>query len=209
VEGLSLQGCDAASLRKWLLTFRKNTLLSITRHSPSKATSHPRTLEPARTPLWTPQDGAWSPPSTFYVYAASSTSLDQKELGYSIQTILINTTSFCYKNNICLHTVPRVTTPKGHHDTWINKKQGKQISWVTMQDISLPCFLFPHTQWWGTGDETRSIVWRKILKDNKTISGFSQTQQYTVLCYLDDMLRSLDRHQANFTELTVRYLQCK
>jgi len=46
------------------------------------------------------------------------------------------------------------------------------------------------------------------LKDNKTVSGFSQTQQYTVLCYLD-MLRSLDHHQANFTELTIRYLQCK
>jgi hypothetical protein len=47
------------------------------------------------------------------------------------------------------------------------------------------------------------------LKDNKTVSGFSQTQQYFILFYLDvDMFRSLDYHQAIFTKLRKRYMQC-
>jgi hypothetical protein len=46
------------------------------------------------------------------------------------------------------------------------------------------------------------------LEDNKTVSGVSQTQQYIVLLYLDDdMLRSLDRHQAIFTKLRISYIQ--
>ena len=51
------QVSDAASLCKSLLTFRKNTLLSIAQHSPSKGTSHPRTLEPARTLLFVNASG--------------------------------------------------------------------------------------------------------------------------------------------------------
>jgi hypothetical protein len=85
------------------------------RHIPGHWNPQGRHCERLRTRAWSP------PPSTFYVYVASSTSLDQKEQGYSIQTILINTTSFYYNRNICLYTVPRVTTPKGHHDTWTKK----------------------------------------------------------------------------------------
>ena len=44
------------------------------------------------------------------------------------------------------------------------------------------------------------------LKDN-LISGFSQTQQYVVVFYLDDdMFRSLDHHQAIITKLRIRYM---
>lgn len=153
IKNSELQGCDAASQRKWLLTFRKSTLLASSRavtdraaqqrHIPRHWNPHGHHCEHLRTHAWSP------PPSTFYVYAAStcvsSTSLHQKEQGYSIHTILINTTSFYYKNIICLYKVQRVTALKGHHDTWVNKKQGSQISWVTMQDISLPCFLSLHT----------------------------------------------------------------
>jgi len=40
------------------------------------------------------------------------------------------------------------------------------------------------------------------LKDNKAFSGFSQTQQYIILFYVeDDVFRSLDYHQAIFTNL--------
>ena len=39
------------------------------------------------------------------------------------------------------------------------------------------------------------------LKDNKTVSGVTQTQQYIILFYLDDMFRSLDHHQVIFTNL--------
>jgi len=48
------------------------------------------------------------------------------------------------------------------------------------------------------------------LKDNKVVSGFSQTQHYIILLYLDGgLLRSLDRHQAIFRKFRIRYLQCK
>jgi hypothetical protein len=40
------------------------------------------------------------------------------------------------------------------------------------------------------------IVFNK-LKDNKIVSGFSQTQHYVILLYFDDdMFWSLDHHQA-------------
>jgi len=44
---------------------------------------------------------------------------------------------------------------------------------------------------------------RGDLKNNKTVSGFSQTQQYiSYYFYLDDMFRPTDRHQAIFTILS-------
>jgi len=53
-----------------------------------------------------------------------------------------------------------------------------------------------------------SVVFIK-LKDNKKVSGFSQTQQYFILFYHDAyMFRSLGYHQAIFTKLSVRYMQC-
>jgi hypothetical protein len=46
-------------------------------------------------------------------------------------------------------------------------------------------------------------------KDNKTVTGFSQTQQFFILFYHDaDMFRSLDCHQATFTKLRIRRMQC-
>ena len=40
------------------------------------------------------------------------------------------------------------------------------------------------------------------LKDNIIVSGFSQIQQYIILFYLeDDVFRSLDFHQAIYTNL--------
>jgi len=48
------------------------------------------------------------------------------------------------------------------------------------------------------------------LKGNKIFSGFSQTQQYIILFYLDeDMFLSRDHFQAIFTKLKIRYMQCK
>jgi len=48
------------------------------------------------------------------------------------------------------------------------------------------------------------------LKGKKIFSGFSQTQQYIILFYLDDdMFLSLDHFEANFTKLKIRYVQCK
>ena len=45
-----------------------------------------------------------------------------------------------------------------------------------------------------------------LLKDNKILSGFSQTQQYIILFYLDDdMLLSLNHYQTNFAKLRIRY----
>ena len=42
------------------------------------------------------------------------------------------------------------------------------------------------------------------LKDNQIFSGFSQTQQYIILFYLDDdMFRSLDHNQAIFTKIRI------
>jgi len=53
-----------------------------------------------------------------------------------------------------------------------------------------------------------SVVFIK-LKDNKKVSGFSQTQQYCIVFYHDaDIFRSLDYHQAIFTKLSIRYIQC-
>jgi hypothetical protein len=47
------------------------------------------------------------------------------------------------------------------------------------------------------------------LKHNKTVSGFSQTQQYFILFYHDaDMFRSLGYHQTIFTKFILRYMQC-
>jgi hypothetical protein len=113
------------------------------RHIPGHWNPQGRHYARLRTHAWTP------PPSIFHVYrtstCVSSASLNQKEQGYSIEPILLNTTSFYYKNNICLYKAQRVSTPKGHHDTWINKKQGSQTSWVTVQGYTLPCFLFLHT----------------------------------------------------------------
>ena len=46
------------------------------------------------------------------------------------------------------------------------------------------------------------------LKDNKIFSGFSQTQPYIILFYLDDdMFRSIDHYQAIFTKLRIKYMQ--
>jgi len=46
-----------------------------------------------------------------------------------------------------------------------------------------------------------------LLKDNKILSGFSQTQQCIVLFYLDDdMFLSLNHHQVIFTKLRTRYM---
>jgi len=43
------------------------------------------------------------------------------------------------------------------------------------------------------------------LKDNKVVSGFSQTQHYVILLYLDDgIFRSLDHHQAIFRKFRIR-----
>jgi hypothetical protein len=48
------------------------------------------------------------------------------------------------------------------------------------------------------------------LKYNKIISLFSQPQKYIISLYLDDdMLRSIDLHQATFTKLRIRYMQSK
>jgi len=48
------------------------------------------------------------------------------------------------------------------------------------------------------------------IKDNKIVSGFIWTQQYIILFYLDDdMFWSLDHQQAVFTNLRIRYMQCK
>ena len=47
------------------------------------------------------------------------------------------------------------------------------------------------------------------LKDNKIVSGFPQTQQYIIILYLDgDMFQSLVHHQAIFTKVRIRYMQC-
>jgi len=47
------------------------------------------------------------------------------------------------------------------------------------------------------------------LKENKTVSGCSQTQQYIfVLFYLDNMFQSTD-HQAFLTKLKIRCMECK
>jgi hypothetical protein len=46
-------------------------------------------------------------------------------------------------------------------------------------------------------------------KYNKTITGFSKTQQFFILFYNNsDMFRSLDCHQPIFTKLRIRYMQC-
>jgi hypothetical protein len=51
---------------------------------------------------------------------------------------------------------------------------------------------------------------RKLYLKDKIVSGFSQTQQYIILFYLDDdMSLSLDHRQTIFTELGIRYMQCK
>jgi hypothetical protein len=47
------------------------------------------------------------------------------------------------------------------------------------------------------------------LKDNKIVSGFSQTQQYILFYVYLDMFRSTDHHQASFTKLRIRYMQCQ
>jgi hypothetical protein len=47
------------------------------------------------------------------------------------------------------------------------------------------------------------------IKDNKVVSGFSQTQQYIFIFIFDVMFRSIERHQALFTELIIRCMQCK
>ena len=47
------------------------------------------------------------------------------------------------------------------------------------------------------------------LKDDTKVFGFSQTQHYIILFYLDDeMFWSLDHHKAIFTKLRKRYMQC-
>jgi len=46
------------------------------------------------------------------------------------------------------------------------------------------------------------------LKDNKIVSGLSQTHSMFYF-YLDDMLRSIDHHQVIFTKLRIRRMQCK
>jgi hypothetical protein len=47
------------------------------------------------------------------------------------------------------------------------------------------------------------------LKHNTIVAGFSPTQKYIILFYLDDdMFRSLDHHKAIFTKLRIRYMQC-
>jgi hypothetical protein len=44
---------------------------------------------------------------------------------------------------------------------------------------------------------------------NIIVSGFSQTQQYITLFYLDvNMFQSLNNHQATFTKLRKRYMEC-
>ena len=47
------------------------------------------------------------------------------------------------------------------------------------------------------------------VKDNKRVFGFSQNTSMYFYFYLDDMFRSVDHHQAVFTEHRVRYMQCK
>jgi len=43
------------------------------------------------------------------------------------------------------------------------------------------------------------------VKDNKIVSGFSQTQQYILFYfYLDDMFRSIGQHQAIFSNTRFR-----
>jgi hypothetical protein len=47
------------------------------------------------------------------------------------------------------------------------------------------------------------------LKENKTVSSFSQTQRYTfifILFYLDNTFWSIDHHQATLTKLRIRIL---
>ena len=46
-----------------------------------------------------------------------------------------------------------------------------------------------------------------LLKDNKAVSCFSQTQRYILFyIYLDDMFRSVDHHRAIFTKYRIRWM---
>jgi hypothetical protein len=52
---------------------------------------------------------------------------------FIIVTVLVNTAVFCYKNNICLYKMLHVSTLKGLHQAWMNKKEGSRISWIVIR----------------------------------------------------------------------------
>ena len=51
------------------------------------------------------------------------------------------------------------------------------------------------------------ILVGNYVKDNKIVSGFTQTQQYILFYFYLDIFRSLDHHQAIFTKLRIRCMQ--
>jgi predicted glycosyltransferase involved in capsule biosynthesis len=52
-------------------------------------------------------------------------------------------------------------------------------------------------------------LWDETLLEEKIVYGFSQTEPFILFYLDDDVYRSLDNHQTIFTELRIRYMQCK
>jgi hypothetical protein len=59
------------------------------------------------------------------------------KLNNKIKTILVNTTVFYYKSNICLYKMPHVSTFKGNHQARINKKASTLNYRFCEQDLFL------------------------------------------------------------------------